>query len=58
MKNENWQKNFLDALNVSFMGKTSEEIKIAENYLNEFEYTVISMLRSLHITNNLYHVFD
>ena len=41
MKNENWQKNFLDALNVSFMGKNSEEIKIAENYLNEFEYTVI-----------------
>ena len=24
----------------------------------EFEYTVISMLRSLHITNNLYYVFD
>ena len=48
MKNENWQKNFLDALNVSFMGKTSEEIKIAENYLNEFEYTVIGNLDTIY----------
>ena len=48
MKNENWQKNFLDALNVSFMGKNSEEIKIAENYLNEFEYTVIGNLDTIY----------